>query len=182
MHKALVKAIKEKYFFRPYSKNYLKFFAQEKSTLLDVLKAIPKKKVFHIGSTSVSGLGGKRVIDIIALVPKGIFSTAREFVEDAGYKYDSSLHGRSLFLKYAMVKGKPRLIHLHLTYSKKELIKALAFRDYLRSHKKARKEYEAIKQKASRCCGGNGLKYKAAKLRFVEETLKKALREYAGKE
>jgi len=182
MHKALVKAIKEKYCFRPYSKNYSKVFAEEKNSLLNALKSIQKKKVFHIGSTSVPGLGGKRVIDIIALVPKGMFSTAWEFVENAGYKYDSTLGERSLFLKYEMVKGKPRLVHLHLTHLKKELTKALAFRNYLHSHKKTREEYEAIKQRASRCCGGNGLKYKAAKLKFVEETLKKALREYAGKE
>ena len=195
----LEKAISEKYLFKEYSSSYPRLFTSQKRFLSKALKPIKKKEIHHIGSTSVPKLGGKKVLDIIVLVPKKLIPKARKLLEKAGFKFHHSMRERFFHQKYYLdssnaprgflKKGKskkrsspigsPRLIHLHLThFDSGELELALAFRDYLREHKTTRLQYEKIKRKASKHHHLNGEKYAKYKLDFVKKTLKKALKWY----
>jgi GrpB-like predicted nucleotidyltransferase (UPF0157 family) len=178
----LEKAIAEKYVFNEYDASYPKLFASQKRFLSKALKSIPRKEIHHIGSTSIPGLGGKSVIDIILIVPKKFIPKARKLLEKAGFDFHHSMRERFFHQKYYLdSSNNPRLIHLHLThFDSGELEIALAFRDYLRAHKKDREEYEKIKREASKRHYANGKKYAKHKLSFVKKTLKKALK--PGKE
>ncbi|MFA5930808.1 MAG: GrpB family protein [archaeon] len=176
MLKTLEKAISEKFLFKPYSKNYPKLFLKEKKLLSKALSSIEKKEVHHIGSTSVPGLGGKGVIDVIVIVEKKKVSLVKKLLKKAKFNYHHTMGKRSFYQKY-YVDGKkiPRLIHLHLTFfGSGEKEKALMFRDYLISHPKEKKQYSLLKKKASSLHSSNGLKYAKFKYNFIVKILKKA--------
>lgn len=179
MPKTLEEAIAEKFLYKPYSKNYPKLFLKEKRILNKALSLIKKKEIHHIGSTSVPNLGGKGVIDIIIIVEKKKISLAKKLLKKANFVYHHTMGERIFYQKY-YVDGKknPRLIHLHLTFfGSGEKEKALTFRDYLISHPKERKQYSALKKKASALHSSNGIKYAKYKYNFIVKLLKKALSE-----
>jgi len=143
--------------------------------------SIKQKEIFHIGSTSVPGLGGKRVIDVIVVVPKDSVPLAKKLLAKGGFVYHHTLRKkRSFHFKYYVdAQTSPRLVHLHLTYfGSGELDKALAFRDYLRAHPKEKKRYEKVKREASKKYSSDGKKYVAHKLSAVEDLMKKAMKWY----
>ena len=57
----------DKYVFRDHSPKYKSFFEFERKKIAKILL---KAKVEHVGSTAISGLGGKGIIDIMIGVPK----------------------------------------------------------------------------------------------------------------
>ncbi|MFA6419664.1 MAG: GrpB family protein [archaeon] len=181
---SLEEAIKNKYLFKPYSKRFVSLFLSEKKFLSKIFSSIKNKEIHHIGSTSIKGLGGKGVIDIIIVVPKKRVSKSKSLLKKAGFVYQHTMRGkRSFYSKYYVdSKKKPRLIHLHLTYhGSGELDKALAFASYLRAHKKVRQTYAKIKKQASLLHKGEGKKYVKHKLKFIQSTMKKALKWYENK-
>ncbi len=118
-------------------------------------------RIDHIGSTAVSGLGGKDVIDIQITVSNldeagGLASLLRAagFREGATFEYDvfhkkseTDSELRKLFMREP--EGERRT-HIHI----RELGRfnqryALLFRDYLRSSEDVRAEYELLKRRAS---------------------------------
>ena len=177
---SLEKAINDRYKFKAYHPSFPKLFLQQKRFISKILKNI-KLEVHHIGSTSVPSLGGKGILDIIVEVDKKNFSKAKEILHESGFLYDHTMRKKRHFHRkyYVDFKGVPRLVHLHLTYfGSGEIELALAFREYLRAHKKVREEYAKIKRKASSLHFKEGKKYVKFKLKFVENTLKKALKWY----
>jgi GrpB-like predicted nucleotidyltransferase (UPF0157 family) len=181
---SLNKAISNKYVFCSYSKEYPKLFLKEKKFISKLLTSIKKKEIYHIGSTSVPKLGGKRILDIIVLVEKKNFKKAKPLLAKGEFIYHHTMkRKRSFHFKYYLNKSKkPILVHLHLTYfGSGEIEKALAFRDYLSKFPSVRKQYELIKKKASSLHSKDGKKYVAFKLEFIESTMKKALDWYNEK-
>lgn len=166
---------KKKYVFKKYHPSYQKLFSKEKSKLL---KVFPKNiQIEHVGSTSVPGLGGKGIIDIMIRAPKKYTKKYMRILENEGYQY--SPHSvdakRKFFQKIIKRNGKERRIHIHLTIAKDYLISFLAFRDYLRKNKEVRDEYARIKRQAVKYAKGSAIKYKDYKDDFIKETAKKAL-------
>ncbi|MEK6958787.1 MAG: GrpB family protein [archaeon] len=181
MSDILKRAVAEKYLFNKYSSSYPKLFAAQKRFISKVLSSVPKKEIHHIGSTSVPNLGGKKVLDVLVIVEKKHFSKSKKLLHNFGYEYDHTMAGKRHFHKkyYVDYLGVPRLVHLHLTYfgsGAKEV--ALAFREYLKHHKKTRVEYAKIKREASKRYSFEGKKYSKHKLSFLKSTLKKALKWY----
>jgi GrpB-like predicted nucleotidyltransferase (UPF0157 family) len=175
----LEKAVEERYIFKKHSSEYKKLFSSQKKIISKALRSVSKKEIHHIGSTSVPTLGGKRILDIIVVVPKKDFSKAKKLLHNAEYLYDHTMKKKRHFHKkyYVDYSGKARLVHLHLTYfGSGELIVAIAFREYLRAHKKVRKEYSKLKREASKRYSKDGKKYAKYKIKFIEKTVKKALK------
>lgn len=175
------KAVLEKYKFFPYSKDYTKMFQKEKRFLSKLFSQVKKKEIYHIGSTSIPNLGGKRVIDIIIVVEKKDKKKSKTLLKKGGFVFDHTFKKkRSFFYKYYLNElNKPILVHLHLTFfGSGEIEKALAFRDYLKEFPNVRKQYEAIKKKASLLHSNDGKKYVGYKLGFVKDIMKNALEWY----
>lgn len=175
----LQKAVEEKYLFRPFSKEYSLIYKTQKRLLSKALKKIPDLIIEHVGSTSVKGLGGKAVVDILIFVPKKFLPIAKKRISSkAKYVYGGNWRKRRFFFsKYYLQKKSPRLVHVHLTAETREVKKLCAVVKYLRSNSKARKEYEKLKREASRKHWNNGEKYRKYKTKFLHALAKKALEE-----
>lgn len=98
--------------------------------------------IHHIGSTSVPGLAAKPKIDVIVEVAH--WEGVQAQLEQLGYIYKGELN---IPFRYGFGKrGTIPEFNLHVYEEGNPEVKLnLMFRDYLRTHKQAREEYEALK-------------------------------------
>ena len=105
----------------------------------------------HVGSTSVEGMSAKPCIDIdVVIRDYTVFDVVVEKLAAIGYIHEGDLgiRDREAF-KY---NSKPHLQKHHLyvcPQASEELHRHLTFRDYLRSHPEAIRQYSAIKEQAA---------------------------------
>jgi GrpB-like predicted nucleotidyltransferase (UPF0157 family) len=146
-------------------------YGQEKSTIVQALGPYIAQ-IEHVGSTSVPGLAAKPIIDIgIDLNTYPLPPEAIAAMEALGYTHRGELGipGRHYFHK-----GTPRTHHVH-SYSpgNPEWDAHILFRDYLRAHPEAARQYEQLKRElAARHTDGNA--YAEDKTDFVKATLARA--------
>jgi GrpB-like predicted nucleotidyltransferase (UPF0157 family) len=164
----------KKYVFREYDEKYPEYFKQEKEKLKKILGNV---LIEHFGSTSVPGLGGKGIVDILVAVEKDneIIKKAMRKLENAGYNYRpmGGSEDRWFFKK----EHNGQWVHIHLTYDNSKSWKGnLRFRNYLRKHFAIKEEYAKIKKEGSIICEDDGEKYQAYKKSFIEKIEKKALK------
>jgi len=141
--------------------------------------ALPGVAVEHVGSTAVPGLAAKPIIDIlIGLSHLEDAAVVIPPLEGLGYEY---LPERELetperrFL--ARPKTKPRTHHIHMVevgsdFSERHLL----FRDYLRAHPDAAREYEDLKRALAAQFRENREAYTEGKTPFVRRIEEIALR------
>jgi GrpB-like predicted nucleotidyltransferase (UPF0157 family) len=145
--------LKEKYIFRLYNPNFPKLFEAEKERLQKILDK--KAEIEHIGSTAIPGLGGKGVIDISIATSKDSWAKTSEKFRTLGYEYkkkDEERESQRLFFMANLPDKElgTRIYHIHLTYPESaELKREIGFRDYLKTHPEAVKEYADIKMMAA---------------------------------
>ena len=103
--------------------------------------------IHHIGSTSVPFLAAKPIIDIMPVVKdlSGVDAVSEEFVK-LGYEYlgEFGIKGR----RYLRKGGQERTHQIHIFQMEDDtnILRHLAFRDYLRSHRDVAMEYAALKK------------------------------------
>lgn len=145
--------LKEKYIFRPYNPDFPRLFGIEKERLQGILGG--GVEIEHIGSTAVPELGGKGVIDISVATAKDKWIATSEELKTLGYEYkkkDEGTESQRLFFMANLPDSElgTRIYHIHLTYpGSTELKREIGFRDYLRTHPEAVKEYADIKRLAA---------------------------------
>ena len=106
----------------------------------------------HVGSTSVEGMSAKPCIDLdVVIRDYAAFDEVARALGEIGYIHegDCGIRGREAF-KYA---DKPHLRNHHLyvcPQDSEELHRHVVFRDYLRSHPDAIRQYSAVKEAAAR--------------------------------
>ena len=137
--------------------------------------------IYHIGSTSVPGLAAKPIIDIMAVVRslEKVDAAAEKF-SDAGYEYlgEFGIAGR----RYLRKGGDERTHQIHIFQADDwhNIGRHLAFRDYMRTHKKEREEYAGIKKALAQKFPYDIDGYCAGKENFVREIEERALAQYDG--
>lgn len=158
----------------PHRAEWKSFFESEADLLResagDYLVAVE-----HIGSTAISGLDAKPIIDILAGVRN---------IEDAerciaplvkiGYEYrgEQGIAGRFYFRKGT---GDVSTHHLNIVEMTSDFWQNhILFRDYLRRHADAAQEYGNLKRELAVKYKGNRPAYTEAKAAFIESVLKKA--------
>jgi len=164
----------KKYSFSKYSERYKQLFNREKSKLK---KIFPKVKIEHVGSTSVPGLGGKKIIDIAIKTQGNKINQFLKKLERKGYEYnfEHTRNTKRVFLqKRIKYDGKERRVHIHLVFNNEFWDSFIVIRNYLRTHKKERDKYAQIKKEAVKHARDEGKKYREYKNSFLEKTLKKA--------
>lgn len=102
--------------------------------------------IYHIGSTSVSGLAAKPIIDIMPIVNDlNLVDCVSMDFESIGYEYmgEFGIAGR----RYLRKGGDERThqIHIFAENNHKEIERHLAVRDYLRTHREKCDEYAELK-------------------------------------
>ena len=134
----------------PYDEKWKQCFEQiagELSTALGELAL----SIEHIGSTSVEGLAAKPIIDIdVVIEDESKLNAVVGALAKIGYQHEGNcgIPGREAF----GYEGKTHLMEHHLYVCPKnspELRRHLSFRDYLRGHPEAVKEYSRIKEEAA---------------------------------
>lgn len=128
-----------------YSADWKKRF-EEEAILLQKVFGFEIQMIHHIGSTSVSGLSAKPIIDMMPVVRD---ITKIDVYNDAmiaiGYepKGENGLSGRRYFQK----GGNDRTHHIHIyEVGHPGIERHLAFRDYLCTHPNAKKKYGDLKE------------------------------------
>lgn len=138
-------------------------------------------KVHHIGSTSVEGLAAKPIIDI--LIELSIeYNPARLWTGMQALGYEAmgefGIPGREYFRK-----GRQTRTHqVHgFVESDPNVVRHIAFRDYLRAHAGAREEYAHIKREAATAAPEDIERYMDLKDPFIKRVEKLAMEWYAGR-
>lgn len=107
--------------------------------------------VEHVGSTAVEGLSAKPCIDVdVVIQDYSVFAEVVRRLEAIGYSHEGDLgiRDREAF-RYS---DKPHLLKHHLYVcprDSRELHRHLTFRDFLRSHPEAAKQYGRVKERAA---------------------------------
>ncbi|MGP4075543.1 GrpB family protein [Halobacillus sp. K22] len=152
-------------------------FEKEKKKLWSIFQS-EVIEIYHIGSTSVPGQKAKPVIDVMPIV-KDIEQVDQYNQQMRMINYEArgeyGIPGRRFFQK----GGDQRTHHVHVFEQGDENVKRhLAFRDYLRSHPEARKEYGNVKQRLAIQFPFDMDAYIEGKSDLVSEVERKALEWY----
>ena len=155
-----------------YDAAWPEIFGREAAVLRGALGALANE-VEHIGSTAVSGMAAKPVVDI-AVQTKSFanLSAIIAAMERAGYSYkgEFGLPGRQFF-----TKGDPVLFHVHIVEPDCEhWPKWIRFRDALRADAKLRDGYAVLKRGLAEKFGHDRPAYTAGKGGFIRRVLEKS--------
>ncbi|PWM71411.1 MAG: GrpB family protein [Bacillota bacterium] len=155
-------------------------YEREKRRLTKTLKE--SALIFHhIGSTAISGIMAKPIVDILLETPQcADFDGLKERLIDAGYICMSETDERISFNRgYTVHCFADEVFHLHLRrYGDAEEIYFCA---YLNEFPRTAKEYEALKLSLRKTYEHDRDGYTAAKGEFVAAVTKKAKEYYAEK-
>lgn len=137
-------------FVAPYDEQWAVQFAEIADIIRDTLGGLALR-IEHVGSTSVRGLSAKPIIDIdVVIADRSALEDVIALLGKLGYRYegDKGIPDREAF----SYEGEEELPRHHLYVCPRgsaELRRHTAFRDYLRSHPDAVREYSRIKEEGA---------------------------------
>ncbi|MHA1565898.1 MAG: GrpB family protein [Alphaproteobacteria bacterium] len=139
--------------------------------------------VHHIGSTAIPGIRAKPVIDLMPVVANlSELDRLRDSMEALGYQWrgEYGLPGRRYCAKDDPATGR-RLVQLHCYESgSEEIVRHLAFRDYLRAHTELARDYEREKLRCQALYPTSVGAYTDCKSAWITRVETKALGSRAG--
>jgi GrpB-like predicted nucleotidyltransferase (UPF0157 family) len=159
-----------------YNSDWIREFENERKKLSQALssKAI---QIEHIGSTSISGMPSKPILDIAVSVNN--LDDADMFIESLstlGYEYVPKMEfpNRRFFRKGERKKGTH---HLHVyEQSSDEWRNNLLFRNFLRSHPEQAAAYAQLKKKLASLYAEDRTTYTQMKAPFIQSVIELAQR------
>lgn len=161
-----------------YNPAWPQMYEEEKKLIMQVL-GLQLVSIYHIGSTSVPGLAAKPIIDIMPVVRDiGRVDQLQRQFEAIGYEYmgEFGIPGR----RYLRKGGDERThqIHIFEAGNKKDVLRHLAVRDYLRLHQEDCKAYGELKSGLAGEYPENIEAYCEGKDAFVRDLEEKAVAWY----
>jgi GrpB-like predicted nucleotidyltransferase (UPF0157 family) len=187
LEQRIQRVVREEISIVPYDPNWPALFQQEKEHLLECLPKELIRRIEHFGSTAVSGLSAKPIIDILVEVTS-LEQTKEKIVpilESQGYEY---------FWRPSMFDGPPfyawfikrnsagvRTHHIHMVESHFEHWDRLLFRDYLIEHPGTAGEYQTLKLRLAESHPKDRVAYTKAKTEFIARITTEAKRLYKKK-
>ncbi|HDR4345735.1 TPA: GrpB family protein [Bacillus cereus] len=157
----------------PHENHWSEKFQKEAKRLKS---AMPETvKIYHIGSTSVPGLAAKPIIDMIMEVEniERVDGWNERFIE-LGYivKGENGISRRRYFIHGTEEK---RSYHLHVfEKGNPEIVRHLAFRDYMMAHCEEAEAYATLKKELAEKYTYDGELYTEGKNEFVRNVDEKA--------
>lgn len=129
----------------------------------------------HFGSTAI-GISGKGVVDIIiGFNNQTRLNEAIPILENRGYIKDNAKREERIFMSSTGEKESgPGDFHLHLVLKQGRILaEAVAFRDYLTSHPREKKQYAKLKYQLAKKVGKNRALYTKLKGSFIEKAVRR---------
>jgi len=157
----------------PYDPNWPKHFRLHADRIRDALgeRALLLE---HVGSTSVPGLSAKPTIDMVLAVSNS--------ADEPSYVPPLEARGFVLrirepdWFKHRLLKPPSPEANLHVfSFGCEEIVRMLAFRDWLRTHDDDRQLYEQAKRRLAARTWQDTQNYADAKSEVVQEILGRAL-------
>lgn len=138
-------------------------------------------KINHIGSTAISSIWAKPIIDILVEIPKeNSLLDYKDIIISNGYICMSQGEDKISFNKGYTENGfAERVFHLHLKYAGDN--NELYFRDYLNEFPEIAKEYEALKLSLWKEHEHNRDAYTNEKSEFVKKHTEQAKKKYSNR-
>ena len=148
-------------------------FAEQQVRLDTILKPWLAGEIEHIGSTSVTGLRSKPIVDILAPVRSLTASrTAIPVLEKDGWLFWPDDPNQNYRLWFLRPSPEARTHHLQIIQHDHPNLRALiAFRDGLRRDPKAREAYSSLKEDLASKHQSDRNAYSNAKTEFVQSIL-----------
>lgn len=160
-----------------YDLSWPSLFAQERNLVLESVGQ-RVEEVKHIGSTAIPGLDAKPVIDLmVGLKSMAHASCCVEPLTNLGYSYwaEGAQPHHHLFVRFVDPAMSARTHNLHLVEAGGQYWEErLLFRDYLRKHLEAAKEYAQLKYRLASRHRDDREAYTEAKANFVCEIVRRA--------
>lgn len=155
-----------------YEPDWPLLFLEERERLCAALGA-RILNVQHIGSTSISGMPAKPILDIgVAVTSFEKAACCIPLMEQLGYSYKGE---NGIPRRHYFVKGDPRTHHLHMLEATSEEWKNhLLFRDYLRANAEAAQAYADLKQQLATSFAADREAYQSGKESFIKAVLRQA--------
>lgn len=148
--------------------------------LVDLLLSIE-----HVGSTSVNNLSAKPIIDLDLVIDnRNMLPKVTQKLEKLGYYHEGNLgvEGREAFGRkdhFTPWQKEKRIWMEHHLYvcckDNKELARHLAFRNYLRNHPEAAKEYGRLKKELANTANDR-VSYAEGKGGFINKILEEVIK------
>lgn len=153
-------------------------YKDEEKNLRNILKYISIKRISHIGSTSISSIWAKPIVDILIEVSEEVeLKTLSDLIVDKGYTCMYNDENRVSLNKCYTENGfAEEVFHLHLRYEGDN--DELYFRDYLKDNLDVAKDYEKLKLCLWKKFEHNRDAYTDAKTEFIKKYTDIAKSEY----
>lgn len=168
-------------FLVPHNDKWNMFYDEMESFLKNILSECPIERISHIGSTAISGIWAKDIVDVLIEVSKDscIQNTAK-VIEKNGFICMLAEADRASFNRgYTKDGFGDKVYHVHLRYIGDN--DELYFRDYLNEYPQIAKEYERLKLQLWKRFEHNRDAYTNAKTEFIRKWTSEAKRVYAGR-
>ncbi len=156
--------------FEQYDENYPSAFSRAAET---IRKVLPNAKLEHVGSTSVPGLGGRRVLDIVVIATPKDSEVIHEKLLSIGYKDFPYAYVKPMLCGSVQCNGSEYPLLLYVLPQDHEYVRGwLAFREYMRKHPEEVKQYEQVKKEAISSGKSDPRRYQNAKTPYLEGLVK----------
>ncbi|AIF80677.1 hypothetical protein I862_00560 [endosymbiont of Acanthamoeba sp. UWC8] len=160
-----------------YKEEWKKIFHEEATNIKELMGELITY-IHHIGSTSISNIKAKPIVDIMPVVKDIAQVDAFNMeMEAMGYKAygEYGLTGRRYFAKFSNQEENTRVAHVHFYQEGNlEVEQHLLFRDYLISHPQDALRYSELKESLAEKYPNDIDRYRMGKDIFIKQILKKA--------
>ncbi len=159
-----------------YNPNWELEFYKEKEDLAKIFGNLATE-IEHIGSTSVKGLSAKPIIDIaVALKKLDDFEKVKEKFQKEPYSVKEDSDEDEILIRKGAEDNRTHFIHV-MEINSKRYKDTIIFRNYLRKHEEAMKEYESLKKELAKKYADNRKMYTSSKNEYIDNIIKKAYKE-----
>ncbi len=164
-----------------HNEKWNQYYDEIESLLRKTLSETLVKRISHIGSTAISGIWAKDIVDVLIEISEDSdIAEVAGIIEQSGFTKMSTKKNRiSLNSGYTKDGFAKKVFHIHLRYVGDN--DELYFRDYLNEHPQIAKEYETLKLRLWKEFEHNRDAYTDAKTEFIKKCTSEAKKLYAGK-
>ncbi len=157
------------------------WYDEERALILSALPNECIKRISHIGSTAISGIWAKNIVDILLEVNnEADLELVKSILISNGWLCMNQTQTRITLNKGYTEQGfEERVFHLHIRIVGDN--DELFFRDYLREHKEVAKKYETLKLSLWKKYEHDRDGYTDAKTDFIQKYTMLAKTEYGDR-